>query len=166
MLTFRSEEYRVGVEPTFPPYESGVLATRRPVLEIKEGPEGLEPSPNWLRARCAATNTLVPCRSSTSSNLIGPAGIEPTSPGYRPRALPLSYGPARSTTCLILTTATKKARRLLTPGRLLVAGAAIRPGVRFSNEGNKQAERPRVGSQVPTDCYCSGFQDLAIRGSS
>jgi hypothetical protein len=43
----------VGVEPTSPPYESGILPARRPV-RIPVGPEGLEPSPAWLRARDAA----------------------------------------------------------------------------------------------------------------
>ena len=52
------------------------------------GPEGLEPSPAWLRARCAAANTL-----SRRSPTVGPGGIEPPSSGYQPSALPLSYRP-------------------------------------------------------------------------
>lgn len=38
--------------------ESSPLA--RPVLFVQVGPEGLEPSPTWLRARHAAANTLIP----------------------------------------------------------------------------------------------------------
>jgi hypothetical protein len=60
-------EHRVGLEPTFPHYGCGVLAAERPVLVVAElvvilpvGPEGLEPSPTWLRARHAAANTLIP----------------------------------------------------------------------------------------------------------
>ncbi len=37
--------------------------------QVQMGPEGLEPSPRWLRARDAADNTWIP---------IGPAGVEPT----------------------------------------------------------------------------------------
>jgi hypothetical protein len=74
-------EHRVGVEPTFPHYGCGVLAAERPVLVVVElvvmssvGPEGLEPSPTWLRARHAAANTLIPCAFSE----VGPEGFEPT----------------------------------------------------------------------------------------
>ena len=82
-----SKEHWVGLEPTSPHYESGILAAGRPVpvearalrnestrdsiciLEprisllapAQVGPEGLEPSPIWLRARHAAANTLDPC---------------------------------------------------------------------------------------------------------
>jgi hypothetical protein len=53
----------VGLEPTLPHYGCGVLAAERPVLALAQqvGPEGLEPSPTWLRARHAAANTLIPC---------------------------------------------------------------------------------------------------------
>ena len=54
-----SREHRVGLEPTSPPYEGGVFAAGRPVLH-GVGPEGLEPSPNRLRAGCAAAKTSVP----------------------------------------------------------------------------------------------------------
>jgi len=47
-----SKEHRAGLEPAYPHYGCGVLAAR-------VGPEGLEPSPTWLRARDAATSTLV-----------------------------------------------------------------------------------------------------------
>jgi hypothetical protein len=54
----------VRFELTLPHYGCGVLAAERPVLvinhEFTEGPEGLEPSPTWLRARHAAANTLIP----------------------------------------------------------------------------------------------------------
>ena len=35
-------------------------------LSLSVGPEGLEPSPTWLRARHAAANTLIPFRFSSS----------------------------------------------------------------------------------------------------
>jgi hypothetical protein len=54
----------VGLEPTSPHDGCGVLAAERPVLLVQAdqsmGPEGLEPSPTWLRARHAAANTLIP----------------------------------------------------------------------------------------------------------
>jgi hypothetical protein len=55
------------------------------------GPEGLEPSPTWLRARRSAARALVP--SGVSPIRVGPEGVEPSSSGYQPNALPLSYGP-------------------------------------------------------------------------
>ena len=62
-------EHRVGVEPTFPPYESGVVATGPPVLSM--GPDGLEPSPFRVRTGYAAASTLVPAIP------FGAAGVEP-----------------------------------------------------------------------------------------
>jgi hypothetical protein len=63
------------------------------------GPEGLEPSPAWLRARCAAANTLIPVVLSCalpglfSENgpppPVDPGGLEPPPFGYQPSALPL-----------------------------------------------------------------------------
>src|SRR6185369_17197292 len=46
------------------------------------GSEGLEPSPTWLRARHAATSTLIPCscfvsRYSSARN-VGADGVEPS----------------------------------------------------------------------------------------
>jgi hypothetical protein len=41
----------------------GVLASRR---QLSVGPDGLEPSPTWLRAKHAAANTLIPCLSLVS----------------------------------------------------------------------------------------------------
>src|SRR5438128_12533882 len=41
---------------------------------VQVGPEGLEPSPRWLRARHAAVNTWIPIEQTP----IGPAGVEPT----------------------------------------------------------------------------------------
>ncbi len=49
------------------------------------GPEGLEPSPRWLRARYAAANTWIP---------FGPEGVEPSSGPYKEPALAISYGPS------------------------------------------------------------------------
>lgn len=87
-------EHRVGFEPTSPRYGRGVFPARPPVrCACVMGPEGLEPSPAWLRARCAAANTLVP---SYRTDPIGPGGVEPPSLGYQPSALPLSYKPPRS----------------------------------------------------------------------
>ncbi len=40
------------------------------------GPEGLEPSPTWLRARHAAANTLIP--SFRDQMKLGPDGLEPS----------------------------------------------------------------------------------------
>ena len=74
----KAQEHRVGVEPTSSHYESEILAARRPVLVSVQnldwgvrntcafliphspfhigvvGLEGLEPSPNWVRASHAA----------------------------------------------------------------------------------------------------------------
>jgi hypothetical protein len=86
-------EHRVGLEPTSPHYGCGVLATRRPVLITGVGPEGLEPSPAWLRARGSAARALVPKRNRPYRRRVGPEGVEPSSFGYQPSALPLSYGP-------------------------------------------------------------------------
>jgi hypothetical protein len=83
----------VGLEPTSPHYGCGVLATRRPVLITGVGPEGLEPSPAWLRARGSAARALVPKRNRPYRRRVGPEGVEPSSFGYQPSALPLSYGP-------------------------------------------------------------------------
>ena len=41
---------------------------------VQVGPEGLEPSPRWLRARHAAANTWIPIDQTP----VGPAGVEPT----------------------------------------------------------------------------------------
>ena len=64
------------------------LAAGPPVLRGL-GPEGLEPSPAWLRARGSAARALVP-RPRVE---VGPGGVEPPFPGYQPGVLPLNYGP-------------------------------------------------------------------------
>ena len=56
----KNKEHREGLEPTSPHYGCGILAAGRPVHVSSVGPEGLEPSPAGLRARCAAANTLIP----------------------------------------------------------------------------------------------------------
>jgi hypothetical protein len=56
--------------------------------ELRVGPEGLEPSPTWLRARRAAANTSVPFSFIIA---IDPGGVEPPSRGYQPRVLPLNH---------------------------------------------------------------------------
>ena len=60
----KDQKHRVRLELTSPHYGCGILAAGRPVLAPNQtfvvGPEGLEPSPTWLRARHAAANTLIP----------------------------------------------------------------------------------------------------------
>src|SRR6185437_15822298 len=70
------EEHRAGIEPALPRYECGVVAARPPVLAVSVGPDGLEPSPAWVRTRYAAANTLIPSLSRSPS--IGTEGIEPS----------------------------------------------------------------------------------------
>lgn len=59
----RTTKHRVGLEPTLSHYGCGVLAAKRPVIVIRMGPDGLEPSPVRVRTECAAANTLIPCDS-------------------------------------------------------------------------------------------------------
>jgi hypothetical protein len=70
------EEHRAGIEPALPRYECGVVAARPPVLAVSVGPDGLEPSPTWIRTRYAAANTLIPSLSRSPS--FGTEGIEPS----------------------------------------------------------------------------------------
>ena len=78
----KNEEHRAGVEPALPRYECGVLASGRPVPAnvLSVGPEGLEPSPTWLRARHAAASTLIPFFRFVFrvSRSIGAEGIGPS----------------------------------------------------------------------------------------
>ena len=76
----KNQEHRAGVEPALPRYECGVLAPGRPVLAnvSSVGPEGLEPSPTWLRARHAATSTLIPHFVFRFFAIIGAEGIGPS----------------------------------------------------------------------------------------
>ena len=68
------------------------MASRQATVtsRVQLGPEGLEPSPRWLRARYAAANTWIP---------FGPEGVEPSSGPYKEPALAvelrakLSLGP-------------------------------------------------------------------------
>lgn len=53
------------------------------------GSEGLEPSPNRLRAGRSAARTSIP----SSPSRVGPGGVEPPPPGYQPSVLPLNHGP-------------------------------------------------------------------------
>ena len=63
----KDQEHRVGVKPTLPRYECGVLATGRPVHVLQWDQRDLNPRAPceaWsggLRVRCAAANTLIPC---------------------------------------------------------------------------------------------------------
>ena len=54
-------EHRVGLEPTSPHYGCGILAAGRPVLVIQWDQRGSNPHRVRLRARHAATSTLIPC---------------------------------------------------------------------------------------------------------
>ena len=56
------------------------MASRQAAVtsRVQVGPEGLEPSPRWLRARYAAANTWIP---------FGPEGVEPSSGPYKEPAL-------------------------------------------------------------------------------
>jgi hypothetical protein len=54
---------------------------------VQVGPEGLEPSPRWLRARYAADNTWIP---------FGPEGVEPSSGPYKEPALTVELRAKRS----------------------------------------------------------------------
>ena len=69
----KEREHRVRLELTLPHYGCGILAAGRPVLITNEpravGPEGLEPSPTWLRARHAAANTLIPIGAGRTRTL-------------------------------------------------------------------------------------------------
>lgn len=53
-------EHRVGLEPTSPHYGCGILAAGRPVLVIQWDQRGSNPHRVRLRARHAATSTLIP----------------------------------------------------------------------------------------------------------
>src|SRR5207245_2903153 len=64
----KEPEHRAGVEPALPHYGCGVVAAGPPVLVVSVGPEGLEPSPTWLRARYAAASTSIPSLSSRFSS--------------------------------------------------------------------------------------------------
>jgi hypothetical protein len=82
----KNKEHRTGVEPALPPTMStwcpgcGVLAAERPVPAnvLSVGSEGLEPSPTWLRARHAATSTLIPSFVFRISRGVGAEGIGPS----------------------------------------------------------------------------------------
>jgi hypothetical protein len=71
----KEREHRVRLELTLPHYGCGVLAAERPVLLANQrfavGPEGLEPSPTWLRARHAAANTLIPSFVTRCDRFLG-----------------------------------------------------------------------------------------------
>ena len=74
-------DHRFGWSP-----QCEILAARRPVLfTIYQSvePEGLEPSPAWLRARDAAANTLVPSRFKQSAR----RELNPRPASYKDAAL-------------------------------------------------------------------------------
>ena len=78
----RIEEHRVGIEPTSPRYDGGILPLDHQCL-LSVGPEGVEPSPVWLRASDAA---ITP-QSQVVVLEVGAEGVEPTSDPYKRPAL-------------------------------------------------------------------------------
>jgi hypothetical protein len=87
-----SQERPAGIEPAHPAWQTGRLplhhrrfgglpSCQRPSRTV--GPEGLEPSLHWVRARYAAANTLVPSCSR--------AGGTRTPPVITPTAKPSSF---------------------------------------------------------------------------
>ena len=93
------------------------------------GPEGLEPSPRWLRARDAAANTWIP---------FGPEGVDPSSGPYKEPALAVELrakvGPAGVEP---------------TPYRLKGGYAAITPRPRMSRGRNGFSGRQRTIFRSP-----------------
>ena len=71
-------EHRVGLEPTSPHYGCGILAAGRPVLVIQWDQRGSNPHRVRLRARHAATSTLIPLVLLAASVGLGAEGIEPS----------------------------------------------------------------------------------------
>ena len=71
-----------GLEPTSPHYGCGLLAALATSAFHSVGSEGLEPSPTWLRARHAASSTLIPCSCFSfrclCARTMGAEGIEPS----------------------------------------------------------------------------------------
>ena len=72
--------------------DSRSLNTARTVVQTDDstirqsavvGPEGLEPSPAWVRTRDAAANTSIPCCLFS----VGSDGVEPSSDPYKESAL-------------------------------------------------------------------------------
>src|SRR5262249_40119958 len=61
-LSYLSKEHPAGIEPARPAWRAGRLPLHH---GCTVGPEGLEPSPPWLRARYAAANTWIPCQVPT-----------------------------------------------------------------------------------------------------
>ncbi len=79
-LSHGQNEHPAGIEPAHPAWRAGRLPLHHgcKTLRSQVGPEGLEPSPRWLRARYAAANTWIP---------FGPEGVEPSSGPYKEPAL-------------------------------------------------------------------------------
>lgn len=71
----KTQEHREGLEPSSPPYESGVFAARSPGLVFQVGPVGLEPTSTGLRDRCIASSATTPLS-------VGARGIEPPAWAY------------------------------------------------------------------------------------
>ncbi len=74
----KNQEHRAGLEPTSPHYGCGILAAGRPVPFFQWDQRDSNPHLTWLRARCAAANTLIPFVSFTSAASVGAEGIEPS----------------------------------------------------------------------------------------
>ena len=93
-LRSRCQVWMAGFEPAFSGsrsrrIEPGSPTSRctrpSPLAPLQVGPEGLEPSPRWLRARHAAANTWIPQSARRELN--------PRLALIRGRLWPLSYGP-------------------------------------------------------------------------
>ena len=105
----------MGLEPTFPHYGCGVLASERPVPSCSMGSEGLEPSLARVRPECAAANTLIPCcllsrrsarresnpRLALIRSLLSPLSYEPfvSEPNVPVRPEGIEPSPARLKVC-------------------------------------------------------------------
>jgi hypothetical protein len=77
-----------GLEPTSPHYGCGILPLDHQCLSFSVGPDGLEPSPTWLRARYAAANTSIPLSSLLSSLLADQSARRESNPRSGPYKRP------------------------------------------------------------------------------
>jgi hypothetical protein len=108
----------VRFEPTSPHYGCGILAAGLPVPVVQLGSEGLEPSPTWLRARHAATSTLIPIRVRFSHSDSARRESNPRPGPYKRPALttePRASGAEGSRTLTIPLKRRKRYRYATTP---------------------------------------------------
>ena len=138
-------EHLAGFEPAPPPWQGGTLAKlrhrcfcsppscQRPNRSV--GPEGLEPSRRWLRARYAAANTLVPS--------VGPVGVEPTPPRLKGECAAVTPRPLEEGSAFVSLRSCHRRTPTSSPGR------------------NRTSLRRRIRS--PCSCYNTG-PSVARRG--